>query len=105
MMFKEMFIDVLPLLHRLAPTIAGVIGSPIVSAATTFAMSLLSEKFGIDPKDIGKLPNAIVNDPECTNKLCQLESAFSEWLQNRSFNLKMPNKAEFSVKLEWDYAS
>lgn len=97
----ELFKEILPLLQKLAPSFATIIGSPGAGLATSFALSLLGNKFGVNPNEIAKLPKAIKDDPECHDKLCHLEEAFGEWFEKNGKQNNFPKKG-INIKVEWD---
>lgn len=103
-MFKQILQDIFPILEKVAPTFATALGSPIAGVASTFALSILANKFGLNPKDVAKLPEVINADPECNDKLCEIENTFADWFKNNAQQIKSPSKAEINVKVEWDNA-
>jgi hypothetical protein len=69
---KEIFKDALPILEKSAPIITKIIAGHPLGAAVDIVIHLLRKYFG---KDVytDTLAKTIVNDPEATPKLQQLE--------------------------------
>jgi hypothetical protein len=101
MMFKEVLGDAYPLIEKLAPAFAAALTSPLGGAMALTAVNLLSTAFGINPKEVKKLGETIVNDPEADSILENLEDLFSSML-HQQWSVKCPAKVEFNVKLEWN---
>lgn len=99
-MFKEILGDAFPLIEKLAPAFASALTSPMGGAITLTAINLLSNAFGLNPKEVKKLGETIVNDPDSDSILENLEETFSALIR-QNWNLKMPTKAEITIKLEW----
>lgn len=102
-MFKEILGDAFPLIEKFAPVIGNALGSPLGGAAVGYLINILANKFGIDASDIKNLAPAILGDEEAEDKLADLEYTFGDWVKNssRNFQLKLPQKAEITIKVEW----
>jgi hypothetical protein len=100
MMFKEIFAEAFPVIEKLAPSIAGAIGSPVASAATMFGINLLGNALNVNPVNVRDVAQAVLTDPDAQGKISDLETMFAQWFKGHQC-FKMPAKAEINVKLEW----
>lgn len=98
-MFKEILGNAWPIIEKVAPTIASFLGSPLINISTTFIVSAISKAFGLDPNDVHKLGEAILNDPLAQDKLGTLEETYKSAL-TKNFNLRFPN--DIKVEMHWD---
>lgn len=103
-MFKELLADAFPVIEKFAPAFASAISGPMVGLASKFALDLIANAFGIPPADLPALSNAIISDPKAPDCLSELEAKFGDWFKLFK-NARMPSKAEFNVKLEWNDVS
>lgn len=78
--FKDVFSDVMPILFKAAPIIAGYIGSP----ATGVILALLAAITGASPCDHCEVAKKLKEDPDLYAKLQNLESTHAEWLKRFS---------------------
>lgn len=94
--------SILPLIEKSAPLIATALGGPIGSAVG-WAVGLLAHAFNSDPTDIKSLADAMQNDENLHDKLCDLESKNCDWLQKilSDIKIKMPVSAEITLKIQW----
>ncbi len=74
---RDAFADVLPVLFKAAPILAGFIGSP----ATGIFLALLAAITGCDPCDHCALAKKLKDDPDLFAKLASLDSTHGEWLK------------------------
>lgn len=101
-MFKEILSDVWPILEKSAPFISSLVGAPYASVPAVLAMQTLASKFGLSVDEVHKLPSIMQNDPACNDKLCEIESFFSHWLQGTNGSFQMPiTDAEINIKLKF----
>ena len=102
-MFKELLGEAFPIIEKVAPLVASLVGSPIAGIASTVAISALGKAFGVSSSDVAQISQAITADPDgCSGKLANLESQFAEWFQNGATSLKMPSAVEVNVKMNWN---
>lgn len=101
-MFEKILGEAFPLIQQYAPVIATALGSPVAGTATVLGINLLSHAFGIKPNQVDTLEKTIMNDPEATNRLSNLEAIFSEWFKSHENQIRMPSKVEMNIKLEWN---
>lgn len=102
-MIKEILSQLLPLIEKLAPSIAKALGLNSIANATPWALYLLAKTFGLKLNELQHLPEAIANDPESSDKLQYLEDSFSEWFVNNSTEMtKRLSDLEIHVKVSFD---
>jgi hypothetical protein len=99
-MFKDLLGDAFPIIEKVAPVIAGILGSPVEGVAAQYVITALGNAFGIAPKEISHLGDAIVNEPLAQDKLSILESVLPQLFAKNS--LKFPSHVEISIKADWD---
>lgn len=99
MNLKDIVSSALPVIEKSAPVLASTIGSPLAGIGTSFAVSLLAHAFNIEPDKLTDLSNAITNDPQACDKLCELEKNFKHIFKHMP---AMPSMAEVNIKLTWD---
>lgn len=99
-MLQELLKDVFPLIQKSAPTIASALGSPALGIPAMWALSLIGNKFGIDVQhtDPQELVKVMTSDPQCTDKLCQLENHFAEWFKGSEIKI---SEAEVNIKIKF----
>ena len=100
-MFKEILGEAFPIIEKVAPVIASVIGSPVAGAATMIGLNILGNAFDVDPGDIKKLSDVIVSNPHAPDRIASLESQFSEFLQNNISKIPLPAKINVNFTIEW----
>lgn len=102
-MFKEILGDAFPIIEKFAPIIGSALGSPAAGTAAGYLINLVANAFGVNISDIRKLAPAILGDDRAGEKLSDLEFTFADWIQNasRNFQLKLPQKIELNLKVEW----
>lgn len=76
--FKLTFCDVMPIIYKAAPILAGYIGSPI----TGVILALLGAITGCSPGDHSALAEKLKNDPDLYAKLQSLDLTHGEWFKN-----------------------
>lgn len=101
-MFSEILKAAFPIIEKTAPVLAGALGSPLAGMGANFAISLLSSKFGIKPKDIEDLSHSILNDPNAEDKLTELEETFAHWFATNTSKIPLPSNAELNIKVNWN---
>lgn len=75
--FKAVFSDVMPIIVKAAPALAGYLGSP----ATGVILALLGAITNTDPCDHCSLADKLKNDPDLYTKLQQLDLTHADWLK------------------------
>lgn len=80
-MFKEILGEAFPIIQKVAPVIAGAVGSPVAGAAAMLGVNLVANAFGISNRDIHKLGDAILSNPDADNRLTELEGSFGHMLK------------------------
>lgn len=98
-MFSEVLEQVLP---KAATLLATVFGSPIAGVVTDMGMNMLASKFGVPPKDVAALHQAIQNDPASSDKLGEIDDILVNFLQKQVANPKALSKFNLSINMEWD---
>ena len=98
-LFKNLLKEAWPIIEKSAPAIASSLSIPYVGTAMA-AINVLTKAFGIDNFDLPALSKAIVDDPDCEGKLCELENNYGEVLKNILSN-HFPSEAEINIKLKW----
>lgn len=78
--FKDLFSDILPIISKAAPIIAGYIGSP----ATGVILALLGAITNTNPCNHCDLYEKLKNDPDLYAKLQQLDATHSDWVKQHS---------------------
>jgi hypothetical protein len=102
MMFKELFIDVFPIIEKVAPIVATALGGPYAATAS-IAINLLSKAFGSSEHDIPSLVKNIIDDPDSHKKLLDVQSMLTDSHKELLIDkLKMPNEIEITLKAKWD---
>jgi hypothetical protein len=76
--FKLTFCDVMPIIYKAAPILAGFIGSPL----TALILGLLGALTGCNPGDHGLLAEKLKNDPDLFTKLQSLDLTHGEWFKS-----------------------
>jgi len=97
-LFKNLLKDAWPIIEKSAPVIASSLQIPYVGTAMA-AINVLAKAFGVENFDIPALGKAIVDDPDCENKLCDIENNYGELLKNIITN-HFPSEAEINIKLK-----
>lgn len=88
--------DLIPVVVKAAPILAGIIGGPVSSAA----VFLIAAMFGGDSKDIPALVDKINADPESQHKLKQIETVQLASIPALIFG-HLPTEAKVNFNLEW----
>lgn len=104
MNFKESFSEVLPLIERAAPTLAGAIGGPI-GAAAGYVIPILASVFSPNSGSISDIVNQIKGDPDATIKLNALEQNHGDWINSLMKDVNKLATAEINIKLAWQQSS
>jgi hypothetical protein len=78
--FKDTFSEILPILFKASPIIAGFIGSP----ATGVILALLAALVGANPCQHCEMAEKLKSDPDLYAKLQNLESTHADWLKKFS---------------------
>ena len=80
--FQHTFSDIMPIMYKAAPIVAGYIGSPI----TYIIIGLLAAVTQCDACDHEEIANKLQDDPDLYAKLEKLESTHAEWLNSLQKN-------------------
>lgn len=88
--------DLIPVVVKTAPVLAGIIGGPVGSAA----VSLIAAMFGTEAKDIPALIDKISTDPQSEEKLKQIETVQIASIPALIFS-HLPLEAKINFNLEW----
>lgn len=101
---KEIFKDALPIIEKVAPTVAGAIGGPFGIAAG-YVIPILSSAFGSDAGHLDKLASNIFADPGAEDKLKNIENQYGNWISGLMMSVNHLADAEINVKLKWQDAT
>ncbi len=88
--------DLVPLIVRNAPMLAGSLFSPMAGAA----VDMICQAFGTDPEKPEELMESIKNDPGAEGKLQALEQVHRAKM-NTWLGFTSPTHAEIIIKLDW----
>lgn len=102
-MFKEILGDAFPIIQRFAPFISLALSNPLAGELTSFGLNLLSNAFGVNPNEVQKLSESILSTQDPSSLLSNAEKEFTNWFKLN--NIRLPNKLEFNIKIEWDNPS
>ena len=67
---------IIPVVSKVAPLLGSVLGTPLVGVG----IALLSQAFGVDPRDVNALAKVINDEPEAAIKLKTIEYDHAETL-------------------------
>lgn len=98
-MFKEILGAAFPIIEKVAPLLASVLGSPYAGMGASFALSELAKKFGLSDGEIHKLSSTIIDDQNNENKVMEVENYISGWL--KMISPQPPTAVELNLKINW----
>jgi len=101
-MFKQILGEAFPVLEKVAPLIASVVGTPAAGSAAVVGMNLLSNALGLNPANVEQVGPAILANPDANNILASLEDKFSVWFKNAVPQMKELSSMEINIKMTWD---
>lgn len=101
-MFKQILGEAFPLLEKVAPLIASVVGSPVAGSAAVVGMNLMANALGLNPANVEQVGPAILSHPEISSVLRSLESKFGPWLKSFNPTSAMPSSMKINIELMWD---
>jgi hypothetical protein len=101
-MFRNILDDVFPVIEKVAPVLATVLGSPVAGVATSLGLNLLADKFGVPHADMQNLQDAIKNDPQSESKLSEIDKSLIKFISNQVDNPKPMTKFSMHLDMEWD---
>lgn len=96
--WTEKLKDVLPIIEKTAPLIAGAIAGPQAEAI----VCLLAKAFDVTPEEPESLSQKMLNDDDLENKLKTVESDNHETIKTLC---EHPHPSRLSITMEWDKTS
>jgi len=100
MTLTSVFKEVLPIIHRCAPTIANAIGGPS-GLVVNFIIPILAKAFNSDVHNISDIVKNIRGDEEASTKLQTIEQEHGEFVRELIAQMNHIESAELNVKINW----
>jgi len=100
MKLKEIFNDALPIIQRVAPTIASAIGGPL-GLASGYVLPILASAFNIHPSNPQSIVQAILSHDGSEDTLASVEKEHGSVLCDLMNTVSNLENAEINVKLNW----
>ena len=100
MRLKPIFQEVLPIIQRVAPSVAAALGGPITMAAE-YILPILTQAFGINSGDPHDVVQAILSHDGSENTLAKVEEEHSDVLCGLMNSMNHLSQAEINIKLSW----
>jgi hypothetical protein len=97
---KTAFADAMPIIERVSPALATVIGGP-GGAALGYVLPLLAHAFGTHPTDIKGLIAAMANDPDVETKINGIATENKDMLEALATNTDRLTSAKINIELGW----
>lgn len=96
-MFKEILGAAFPIIEKVAPLLASLLGSPYAGIGASMALSTIGKRFGLDENEIGKIQTTILSDPDKENKLIEVENFMSGLFKH----VPLPTSFKFNLEVNW----
>lgn len=100
MTIKEVFQDVLPIIQRVAPSVASALGGPFTLAAN-YILPILSSAFGVNTQEPKDVVQAILSHDGYENTLAKVEEDHCDVLCGLMNSVNHLTQAEINIKLSW----
>jgi hypothetical protein len=100
MKLKDVFREVLPLIQRVAPSVAAAIGGPIGMAAD-YIFPVLADAFGVSTSEPKAVVDAILSHDGSENTLAKVEADHCDVLCGLMNSVNQLSQAEINIKLSW----
>lgn len=100
MRLNEVFREALPVIQRVAPSVAAAIGGPIGMAAD-YIFPILANAFGVSTAEPTQVVQAILSHDGSENTLAKVEQEHCDVLCGIMNSMTHLSQAEINIKLSW----
>jgi hypothetical protein len=97
---SEVFNDVMPIIRKASPLLAGLIGGP-AGVVLSHIIPILADAFEAHPDNLKELVDNILKDPDAQKKLCKIEGAHKDKFAALADNANNLSEAEINIKLKF----